>query len=35
VLGRRRPLSINMIIRLREALGISADVLIGPDRRAA
>ena len=35
VLNRRRPLTIAMIARLRDKLGISADVLIGPQRRAA
>jgi HTH-type transcriptional regulator/antitoxin HigA len=35
VLNRRRPLSIAMIARLRDRLGISADILIGPQRRAA
>jgi len=35
VLNRRRPLSIQMIVRLRDALGISADVLIGRDVHAA
>jgi HTH-type transcriptional regulator / antitoxin HigA len=35
VLNRRRPLSIAMIARLRDNLGISADILIGPQRRAA
>ncbi len=36
VLNRRRPLTIGMIAKLREALGISADVLIGrSERRAA
>jgi HTH-type transcriptional regulator/antitoxin HigA len=35
VLNRRRPLTVAMIVRLREKLGISADVLIGPQRRAA
>lgn len=29
VLNRRRPLTVTMIRRLRDALGISADVLIG------
>src|SRR5499433_3497350 len=29
VLNRRRPLTLKMIRRLRDALGISADVLIG------
>lgn len=33
VLGRRRGLSIGMIRRLHEGLGISADVLIRPSRR--
>lgn len=32
VLNRRRPLSIKMIKGLRDELGISADVLIGPSR---
>ena len=32
ILGRRRPLTLNMIRRLRDALGISADVLIGRQR---
>jgi HTH-type transcriptional regulator/antitoxin HigA len=32
VLNRRRGLSINMIRRLHEGLGISADVLIRPSR---
>ena len=35
VLNRRRSLTVAMIVRLREKLGISADVLIGPQRRAA
>jgi HTH-type transcriptional regulator/antitoxin HigA len=35
VLNRRRRLSIAMIARLRDRLGISADILIGPQRRAA
>jgi HTH-type transcriptional regulator/antitoxin HigA len=35
VLNRRRPLTVAMIVRLREKLGISADVLIGSQRRAA
>ena len=40
VLGRRRPLTIAMIARIREVLGISADVLIRrspvrPQRKAA
>jgi HTH-type transcriptional regulator/antitoxin HigA len=37
VLNRRRPLSINMIRRLHEQLGISAEVLIRarPGRKAA
>jgi len=34
-LNRHRPLTIAMIIRLREELGISTDILIGPHRRAA
>jgi HTH-type transcriptional regulator/antitoxin HigA len=34
VLNRRRGLSINMIRRLHERLGISADVLIRPTRRS-
>jgi HTH-type transcriptional regulator/antitoxin HigA len=34
VLNRRRSLSINMIRRLHERLGISADVLIRPTRRS-
>jgi HTH-type transcriptional regulator/antitoxin HigA len=34
VLNRRRSLSISMIRRLHERLGISADVLIRPTRRA-
>ena len=33
VLNRRRSLSIGMIRRLHEALGISAEVLIRPSRR--
>jgi plasmid maintenance system antidote protein VapI len=34
--GRRhKPLTAAMIVRLREELGISADVLMGPQRRAA
>lgn len=33
VLNRRRGLSINMIRRLHEKLGISAEVLIRPSRR--
>ena len=32
VLNRRRGLSINMIRRLHETLGISADILIRPSR---
>jgi HTH-type transcriptional regulator/antitoxin HigA len=32
-LNRRRGLSINMIRRLHERLGISAEVLIRPPRR--
>ena len=35
VLNRRRPLTLAMITRLRDKLGISADVLIGSQRRAA
>ncbi|HEX7506681.1 MAG TPA: transcriptional regulator [Polyangia bacterium] len=35
VLNRKRPLTVAMIVRLREELGISADILIGPHRRAA
>ena len=35
VLNRRRGLSINMIRRLHEKLGISAEVLIQPSRAAA
>jgi HTH-type transcriptional regulator/antitoxin HigA len=35
VLERRRPLSIAMIRRLHDKLGISADVLIRPSRRRA
>ncbi len=35
VLNRRRPLSIAMIAKLRDKLGISADILIGSRRRAA
>ena len=35
VLNRQRPLTIAMIARLRERLGISADILIGQHRRAA
>jgi len=31
VLNRRRPLTLAMIRRLRKALGISADVLVGGD----
>src|SRR5690606_39690426 len=34
VLNRKRGLSINMIRRLHERLGISADALIPPSRRA-
>ena len=33
--NRHRPLTVAMIVRLREELGISADILIGPHRRAA
>ena len=35
VFNRRRPLTIAMIAKLRDRLGISADVLIGSQRRAA
>jgi HTH-type transcriptional regulator / antitoxin HigA len=35
VLNRRRPLTIAMIVRLRDKFGIPADVLIGSNRRAA
>src|SRR6185503_5738596 len=35
VLNRKRPLSINMIRRLHERLGISAEVLIRPSRKNA
>ncbi len=35
VLNRRRSLSISMIRRLHETLGISAEVLIRPSRPAA
>jgi antitoxin component HigA of HigAB toxin-antitoxin module len=35
VVNRKRPLTVAMIVRLREELGISADILIGPHRRAA
>ena len=35
VLNRRRSLSIGMIRRLHEKLGISAEVLIQPSRRTA
>lgn len=31
VLNRRRPLTVKMIRRLRDALGISADILIGSE----
>lgn len=31
ILNRRRPLTLTMIRRLRDALGISADVLIGQE----
>jgi HTH-type transcriptional regulator/antitoxin HigA len=34
ILNRRRSLSIGMIRRLHKALGISADVLIRPSRKA-
>jgi HTH-type transcriptional regulator / antitoxin HigA len=35
ILNRRRPLTVAMIRRLRDKLGISADVLIGRERSAA
>jgi HTH-type transcriptional regulator/antitoxin HigA len=35
ILNRRRPLTVAMIRRLRDGLGISADVLIGRKARAA
>jgi HTH-type transcriptional regulator/antitoxin HigA len=35
ILNRRRPLTLAMIRRLRDALGISADVLIGSESSAA
>jgi HTH-type transcriptional regulator/antitoxin HigA len=35
ILNRRRPLTVAMIRRLRDALGISADVLIGRASNAA
>jgi HTH-type transcriptional regulator / antitoxin HigA len=35
VLNHRRPLTVAMIAKLRDKLGISADVLIGSQRRAA
>ena len=35
ILNRRRPLTVAMIRRLRDALGISADVLIGRESSAA
>jgi HTH-type transcriptional regulator/antitoxin HigA len=35
VLNRRRALTIAMIAKLRDKLGISADILIGSSRRAA
>jgi HTH-type transcriptional regulator/antitoxin HigA len=34
VLNRRRPLTLAMIRRLRNGLGLSADVLVGQDRAA-
>ena len=34
VLNRRRPLTVAMIRRLRDALGISADVLVGRESNA-
>ena len=35
ILNRRRSLTVAMIRRLRDALGISADVLVGRDSKAA
>ncbi len=35
ILNRRRPLTVAMIRRLRDALGISADVLIGDELKPA
>jgi HTH-type transcriptional regulator / antitoxin HigA len=35
ILNRRRPLTVAMIRRLRDALGISADVLVGRESSAA
>ena len=35
VLGRKRPLTLPMIRRLRDLLGISADVLVGNEDSAA
>ena len=35
VLNHKRPLTLAMIRRLRRALGISADVLVGDEARAA
>jgi HTH-type transcriptional regulator/antitoxin HigA len=35
ILNRRRPLTVAMIRRLRDTLGISADVLIGRESTAA
>jgi HTH-type transcriptional regulator / antitoxin HigA len=35
VLNRKRSLSINMIRRLHDQLGISAEILIQPTRRMA
>jgi HTH-type transcriptional regulator/antitoxin HigA len=35
VLNRKRPLTLRMIRRLREGLGLSADVLIGEEEGAA
>ncbi|MFZ4580807.1 MAG: helix-turn-helix domain-containing protein [Myxococcota bacterium] len=35
VLSRKRPLTLAMIHRLRQGLGLSADVLLGPDGLAA
>jgi len=34
VLNRKRPLTLRMIRRLRDTLGISADVLVGQDQTA-
>jgi HTH-type transcriptional regulator/antitoxin HigA len=35
VLARRRPLTLDMIRRLRKGLGLSADVLVGDDSQQA